>query len=324
MLAAIELIQVSKQFPDGNHGLQPTSLSIEQGSFVTILGASGSGKSTMLKLINRLLEPTSGKLLIHGNNNSLVSAPKLRQKIGYVIQQIGLFPHMTIAKNIATVPEILGWPKHHIENRVNELLELVELDPNEFRDRYPRQLSGGQQQRVGLARALAGDPSILLMDEPFGAIDALTRSNLQTEILQIQQKLGKTIVFVTHDVQEALKLGSKVIVMRGGEVQQYDEPAELLIRPSNQFVQSLLGTEHLNQRIHNIPNHYFALNLQENIPTDAPRLHESHSLKEALVLIQNTASDYVAIENSQHQIIGLITLSSIKNAHKAILGESIP
>lgn len=319
MQAAIELIQASKRFSDNNPGLLPTSLSIEQGSFVTVLGASGSGKSTLLKLINRLLEPTSGKILIHGNDVSQVSGPKLRQKIGYVIQQIGLFPHLTVAQNIAIVPEILGWPKHQIDTRINELLELVELNPDQFRNRYPKQLSGGQQQRVGLARALAGDPSILLMDEPFGAIDALTRLKLQAELLLIQRKLNKTIVFVTHDVQEALKLGDKIIVMQAGEVQQYDKPAELLIRPVNPFVQSLLGINHLNQRLHNIPRHYFASISLEDINLDTLRLHENNSLKDALLLIQNSPFNYAVIENSQHQALGLINLSSIQSAHRELL-----
>lgn len=209
---------------------------------MTVLGTSGSGKSTLLKLINRLLEPSFGHILVHGERTSQIPAPQLRRGLGYVIQHIGLFPHMTVADNIAVVPKILRWPKKRISERIDELLDLVALEPQAFRNRFPRQLSGGQQQRVGLARALAGDPSILLMDEPFGAVDALTRQTLQTELSRILRKLGKTVVLVTHDVQEALSLGDKVIVMDSGRVQQYDRPEHLLKHPANGFVKRLLET----------------------------------------------------------------------------------
>ena len=264
MPVAIELINASKRFSSSGSNsqtavaLQPTSLSIDQGRFVTVLGTSGSGKTTLLKLINRLLEPTSGKILVNGQDTAQVPATELRRKIGYVIQQIGLFPHLTVARNIAIVPEILGWRKERIERRIDELLELVELEPAKFRSRYPSQLSGGQQQRVGLARALAGEPSIMLMDEPFGAIDAMTRLNLQAELLRIQRKLDVTVVFVTHDVQEALKLGDQVIVMHAGVVQQYDTPDSLLSCPVNEFVSALLNTNDAHPESYSSNSDYLA------------------------------------------------------------------
>ena len=242
-LPFILLDQVSKVFADASRpSLHPTSLAIDRGDFVTVVGASGSGKTTLLKLINRLYEPTSGKVFVDGEDVSIGPAHHLRRRIGYVIQQVGLFQHMTIERNVATVPKILGWDKARIDARVNELLELVALKPADYRKRYPRQLSGGQQQRVGLARALAANPSLMLMDEPFGAIDALTRTNLQDELLAIQRRLKITVVFVTHDIPEALKLGDKVVVMSEGRIQQFDTPENILAAPANDFVRSLVGT----------------------------------------------------------------------------------
>jgi osmoprotectant transport system ATP-binding protein len=312
MSVAIELIEASKRFSNTSKGgLEPTSLLIEEGSFVTILGSSGSGKTTLLKLINRLHELTSGRILIHGYDNKQIPATKLRRKIGYVIQQTGLFQHMTIAQNIAVVPEILGWKKEIIRHRIDELLTLVELDPAEFRNRYPSQLSGGQQQRVGLARALAGDPSIMLMDEPFGAIDALTRSNLQTELLRIQRKLGKTIVFVTHDVQEALKLGDKIIVMCDGKVQQYGTPFELLSRPENEFVRSLLEVNETG-----LPNP-----LKNSSPKIA-YLSEVQMLRDALALMIDGPFDAIAVEDQKQRLLGTIALTANPIGRKKKIADS--
>ena len=307
MAIAIELKNVSKRFPNSaKGGLKPTSLVIEQGSFVTILGASGSGKTTLLKLINRLIEPTSGNVFIQGEDTATVSATLLRRRIGYVIQQVGLFQHMTVAQNIAILPEILKWEKRKIQARVDELLTLVELEPSEFRNRYPAQLSGGQQQRVGLARALAGDPNIMLMDEPFGAIDALTRAKLQVELLQIQKKLGKTIVFVTHDVQEALKLGDRIIVMNEGEVQQYGTPFELLSNPANDFVKSLLETDD---------------NKSLSVPFHKAHLSADCSLQDALSLMMG--GEYNAIDVEDHQeLLGTITMAEHDITDRDISTES--
>ena len=224
---AIVFENVTKQFPKAyKPSVYSTNLTIEEGSFVTILGASGCGKTTLLKMVNRIHDLTSGKIFVHGQDITKIPVTELRRNIGYVIQQIGLFPHMTIEENIATVPKELRWDAKKIEERIDFLLELIELPPEDYRKRYPRQLSGGQQQRVGLARALAGNPSIMLMDEPFGAIDAITRSSLQDEMIKIQRKLNKTILFVTHDIDEALKLGDKIVIMNEGVIQQFDTPLE--------------------------------------------------------------------------------------------------
>ncbi|OAO89104.1 hypothetical protein AXX17_ATUG04470, partial [Arabidopsis thaliana] len=244
---AIVFDRVIKSYPRaGKPSVNETSLLVKQGEFVTILGTSGSGKTTLLKMVNRIIEPTSGTISVFGKDIRQVPLNELRSGIGYVIQQVGLFPHMTIEQNIATVPGILGWDKRKTSERVDELMELVQL-PASFRKRYPRQLSGGQQQRVGIARAMAGDPSLLLMDEPFGAIDAITRTKLQEDLLLIQKRLGKTILFVTHDVDEAFKLGDRVIVMNEGSIQQYGTPFELVSEPANNFVRELIQGEDLFQ-----------------------------------------------------------------------------
>ncbi|VWL89602.1 Choline transport ATP-binding protein OpuBA [Collinsella sp. AK_207A] len=241
MSTAVEFKDVSKSFPGMSHpALDHVSLKIEEGELVCVLGTSGGGKTTLIKLINRLHDPDAGQVLVEGRDVAQADPVELRRGIGYVIQQTGLFPHMTVAENIACVPEILKWDRARITARVDELLNLVGLDPVEFKDRYPRQLSGGQQQRVGLARALAANPSLMLFDEPFGAIDAITRATLQDELLRIHRGSGKTFIFVTHDIAEALKLGTKVLVLDQGRVQQYGTPREVLESPATPFVRALL------------------------------------------------------------------------------------
>lgn len=241
MSTAVEFKDVSKSFPGMSHpALDHVSLKIEEGELVCVLGTSGGGKTTLIKLINRLHDPDAGQVLVEGRDVAQADPVELRRGIGYVIQQTGLFPHMTVAENIACVPEILKWDRARITARVDELLNLVGLDPVEFKNRYPRQLSGGQQQRVGLARALAANPSLMLFDEPFGAIDAITRATLQDELLRIHRGSGKTFIFVTHDIAEALKLGTKVLVLDQGRVQQYGTPREVLESPATPFVRALL------------------------------------------------------------------------------------
>lgn len=241
MTTAIEFENVSKKFQDATeYAVEQVNLSIEHGEFITILGSSGCGKTTLLKMVNRLYDPDSGHIRFYGDDISQMDRVQLRRKIGYVIQQVGLFPHMTIARNIAVVPNILKWSQEKIAARVDELLMLVGLEPEEFKNRYPAQLSGGQQQRVGLARALAVSPDVMLFDEPFGAIDAITRNNLQDELLRIHQSTPKTFLFVTHDIIEALKLGTKVLIMKNGKIQQFDAPENIVKQPANPFVKSLL------------------------------------------------------------------------------------
>lgn len=244
MTPAVEFQNVTKCFGGAaSPALDHVSLVIDPGELVCVLGTSGGGKTTLIKLINRLLDPDSGTVLVNGHDISTIDPVTLRRSIGYVIQQTGLFPHMSVAQNIAVVPTILGWDNAHIDERIDELLNLVHLDPADFRNRYPAQLSGGQQQRVGLVRALAASPDLMLLDEPFGAIDAITRSGLQDELLRIHRGSDKTFIFVTHDVTEALKLGTKVLVIDEGRVQQYAEPHALLAHPATPFVQDLLACQ---------------------------------------------------------------------------------
>lgn len=238
---AIEFDNVSKSYKRaGYNAVDNVSISIEEGEFITVLGSSGCGKTTLLKMINRLYEPSGGTIKLFGEDIRDIDVVKLRRRIGYVIQQVGLFPHMTIADNIATVPKLLKWSKKEIDERVDLLLSLVGLEPKEFKKRYPSELSGGQQQRIGLARALAVDPKIMLLDEPFGAIDAINRMNLQDELLRIHGGLKKTFIFVTHDINEAFKLGTRVIVMNQGKICQFDTPRNIAQNPADDFVSSLI------------------------------------------------------------------------------------
>ena len=219
------------------------SFKINKGEFITILGTSGSGKTTTLKMINRLLEPSKGKIFFAGQDLSNLDPIEHRRHIGYVVQEIGLFPHLTVKDNIATVPKLLKWDKEKIDQRVEELLDLVQLPAQEFAHRYPAQLSGGQQQRIGVARALAADPEVLLFDEPFGAIDLLTRNDLQEGLLKIHQDLSsRTFVFITHDINEAFKLGSRVMIMDQGKILQFDQPQAILEAPAHPLVEKLIAT----------------------------------------------------------------------------------
>ncbi|MBF6300718.1 ATP-binding cassette domain-containing protein [Nocardia amamiensis] len=241
----IVLDSVTKRYPgQRDPAVDQVSLTIPAGEIVVLVGPSGCGKTTTMRMINRLIEPTSGTITIGGRDAATIHPDKLRRGIGYSIQQAGLFPHLTVAKNVATVPGLIGWDRRRIAARVDEMLELVGLDPDIFRDRYPRQLSGGQQQRVGVARALAADPPVLLMDEPFGAVDPITRGLLQDELLRLQGELGKTIVFVTHDFTEAVKLGDRIAVLgNGSRILQYDTPAAVLADPADETVAGFVGAD---------------------------------------------------------------------------------
>ncbi|GAB2736760.1 betaine/proline/choline family ABC transporter ATP-binding protein [Salinifilum aidingensis] len=239
----IRLEGLTKSYPGQSAAaVAHLDLDVPAGRIVVFVGPSGCGKTTTMKLINRLIEPTSGRIHLDGTDVTEVNPAKLRRTIGYSIQQTGLFPHRTVGDNIATVPRMLGWRAERVRARVDELLELVGLDPSRYRGRYPKQLSGGQQQRVGVARALGGDPAVMLMDEPFGAIDPLNREALQNEFLRIQSELRKTIVFVTHDIDEAIKMGDRIAIFReGGTVAQYDTPENILAEPADAFVADFLG-----------------------------------------------------------------------------------
>src|SRR5581483_11294299 len=249
-MTSLSFQHLTKTYPSATYAaVNDCTFEVASGDFIVLLGPSGCGKTTLLKMVNRLIEPTSGTILMNGENIAEMDVTTLRRQIGYVIQQVGLFPHLTVAQNIAVVPELLGWDRARIETRTDELLELIQLSPNYYRKRYPAQLSGGQQQRVGLARALAADPQLLLMDEPFGAIDAITRESLQEEMLRLKDAINKTILFVTHDVEEALRLADKIVVLRAGRVEQYDTPFKLLTDPANEFVRELVGGDDMVRQL---------------------------------------------------------------------------
>ena len=237
----IEIQRLSKLFGDVM-AVVDVSLSVEPGQLLVLLGSSGSGKTTMLKMVNRLIDPTSGTVLIDGQDVGSLEPHELRRRIGYVFQKVGLFPHMTVAENIAITPSLLGWERPRVEERVDELLELVELDPGALRGRRPAELSGGQQQRVGVARALAAEPRLMLLDEPFGALDPLTRDRLQQSFSRIRRQLGLTAIFVTHDMVEALLLGDRIAVMQAGRLVQLGTPRELVLQPADEYVERLMDT----------------------------------------------------------------------------------
>ncbi len=267
------------------------NLVIPAGELVVFVGPSGCGKTTTMKMINRLVEPTSGEIRIGGEDILSLPPDELRRHIGYAIQQVGLFPHQTVGQNIALVPKLLGWPAPRIAERVEELLALVHLDPATFRDRYPRQLSGGQQQRVGVARALAADPPVMLMDEPFGATDPITREHLQNEFVKLQKQLRKTIIFVTHDFEEAIKLGDRIAVLRDrSHIAQYDTPANILADPADDYVAGFIGQDATLKRlallrVADVP-------LEEARPGgELPRIAADASLREALDLMVAHGTD---------------------------------
>ena len=248
----IELQNISKNF-DGVVVLENISMKIDTGELVMLIGPSGCGKSTLLRMVNRMIEASSGNILIDGRDTGGLDPVLLRRGIGYVIQSIGLFPHMSVLENIEVVPSILGTPKNERKKRAEALLNIVGLEPKQFAGRYPRELSGGQQQRVGIARALAADPPILLMDEPFGALDPLARDRLQDEFLRISTEIQKTILFVTHDLDEAIKLGDRICLLNAGSIQQFDTPQAMLHRPANAFVESFLGPDRELKRLARMP-----------------------------------------------------------------------
>jgi osmoprotectant transport system ATP-binding protein len=269
-----------------------------------------------MRMVNRLIEPTGGEILINGEPNTSMSGTQLRRKIGYAIQQIGLFPHRTIADNIATVPSLLGWDKGRIKTRVDELLELVGLDPGVYRDRYPAELSGGQQQRVGVARAMAADPPIMLMDEPFGAVDPITRERLQDEFLRIQQEIRKTIVFVTHDIDEAIKMGDKIAILKqGGILAQYDTPENILSRPNSEFVASFVGNDRILKRLSLTRVGEMQLEPANGDTDDLPRINERLTVKDALSEIIGSGATRGVVEKDGEK--RLLTIDAIEELSRA-------
>ncbi|MDZ8171186.1 ATP-binding cassette domain-containing protein [Microbacterium sp. KSW-48] len=286
------------------------SMRIEPGELVMFVGPSGCGKTTTMKMVNRIIEPTSGAIRINGDDVMSLDGNELRRHIGYVIQQIGLFPHFTIAENIGMVPRLLGWSKSKVAARVEELLETVQLDPGVFANRYPRQLSGGQQQRVGVARALAADPPVMLMDEPFGATDPITRERLQAEFLRLQADIGKTIIFVTHDFEEAIRMGDRIAVLsERSRIEQFDTPARILASPANEYVRSFIGEGAALKRLALIPTSDASLSLGDPAAPETT-IDEKSSLREALDVLILTGAARVNVTRDG-TVIGSIDQASV-------------
>ena len=298
--AMIELDGVGKVFPDGTVAVEALDLDVPLGELVVLVGPSGCGKSTTLKMVNRLIEPTSGTITLDGDNVTHVDPVELRRRIGYVIQQVGLFPHQDIRTNVATVPRLLGWDKARTRERCDELLELVGLDPRTYADRYPSQLSGGQRQRVGVARALAADPPVLLMDEPFGAVDPVVRLRLQEEFRRLQGELGKTVMFVTHDIEEAVRLGDRVAVFaQGGRLAQYDTPARVLGAPADDFVTEFVGADRGLRRLAVTPVE--ATDLER-----PPIVHVDDRLATAGAALDAEQARWAVVLDAQHRLRGWV------------------
>ncbi|MCA1738036.1 MAG: ABC transporter ATP-binding protein [Actinobacteria bacterium] len=309
----IEFRHVSKTYPGASRPVvNDLSFEVLDGEICVLVGPSGCGKTTSMRMVNRLIEPSEGEILIDGEPNTAMSGTKLRRHIGYAIQQIGLFPHRTIAYNIATVPQLLEWDKSRITARVDELLELVGLDPEQYRDRYPAELSGGQQQRVGVARAMAADPPIMLMDEPFGAVDPITRNHLQDEFLRIQGEIRKTIVFVTHDIDEAIKMGDKIAILKeGGILAQYDTPENILAAPNSEFVSSFVGADRVLKMLSLL--HVGDAELDPpNGNEDMPRLSERMNLKDALSELIGAGAERGAVVSNGDGVSGTLSLDTIR------------
>jgi osmoprotectant transport system ATP-binding protein len=303
----IRLEKVTKIYPDGTKAVDGMTFEVEKGELCVFLGPSGCGKTTTMKMINRLIPITGGKIYIDGVDNTQMDASELRRDIGYAIQEIGLFPHMTVGQNIETVPVLKGWDKVRRRQRAEELLELVRLNPTEYIDRYPNELSGGQRQRVGVARALGADPSILLMDEPFGAIDPINRVELQTEFLKIQQKIKKTIIFVTHDIYEAIKMGDRIALMKEGRLVQYATPADLLYRPKDEFVEGFVGADRALKGLQ--------LLRVKDVMSGSPLTAEAgESADEARGRLDKTGADSVAVTDADRRFLGWASLEDLKIA----------
>ncbi len=304
----IQFNQVSKSYEDGTKAVDSLHLEIKKGEFFVLIGPSGCGKTTTMKMINRLIETTEGSILIDGKDIQQYNINELRWDIGYVLQQIALFPHMTIAENIAVVPEMRKWNKEKIKARVDELLQMVGLEPDVYRNRMPDELSGGQKQRVGVVRALAANPKIVLMDEPFSALDPLSREQLQKDIVQLQKKIQKTIVFVTHDMQEALSLGDRICIMKEGKVVQLDTPEGIIHNPKNEFVEEFIGNRgrpwYEGKSIEDV------LPLDESMRVEGEALSLHSSLQEALVRVR--AEEVVPVEENG-QYVGALTSRHIVN-----------
>jgi osmoprotectant transport system ATP-binding protein len=317
--AELELRHVSKSYAGQREpAIHDLSFTVPAGEVCVLVGPSGSGKTTTMRLINRMIPISGGDILLGGRSVLERDLKELRREIGYVIQQIGLFPHQTVGENIATVPRLLGWPKERIAGRVRELLELIDLDPLQMRDRYPAQLSGGQRQRVGVARALAADPPLMLMDEPFGAIDPINRTRLQDEFLALQAKVRKTVVFVTHDIDEAIKMGDRIAILReGGVLAQYDTPREILTHPADSFVAQFVGADRGLKRLALTTLAELKLIEPDGLraelrPDAARRVPLQTSVRDALSMMLSENGGPLTVMDDDGGVAGLFTLALVE------------
>ncbi len=298
----ITLERVSKSYGDANVAVADLSLEIEDGELAVLVGPSGCGKTTTLRMINRLIEPTSGRILIAGENVLTKDPVQMRRGIGYVIQQGGLFPHRRVFDNVAVVPRLLGWDSTRVEHRVNELLELVGLDPKSYARRFPHELSGGERQRVGVARALGADPPVLLMDEPFAAVDPVTRQRLQNQFLELQGALKKSIVFVTHDIDEAAKLGDRIAVLsKGGVLEQYDTPAEILGRPATPFVADFVGADRGVRRLS-------VVKIEPEDLATPPMVSPTATMEEVRRVAEDSEAKTAVVVDDNGRLVGWVSL----------------
>jgi osmoprotectant transport system ATP-binding protein len=312
----IRLENVSKTFPGaGRPAVDRLDLEVPNGTTCVLIGPSGCGKTTTMRIVNRLIEPTAGRIIVEGQDVTRADPVELRRRIGYVIQQVGLFPHMTIAENVATVPKLLGWPTDRTARRVEEMLSLVGLEPGQFLDRHPRHLSGGQRQRVGVARALAADPPVLLMDEPFGAVDPIVRAGLQAELLAILRRLAKTVIFVTHDIDEAVRMGDLIAIMKDGKLVQCDSPEQLLSAPKDAFVADFVGADRALKRLALIT----AGERAGAAPADpgAPVVAPSTSLRDVLSILLASGADAATVAEAGGSRLGTVSLAMIREQARA-------
>ncbi len=316
---AIRLDRVRKVYPDGTVAVGELTLDIPAGELVVLVGPSGCGKSTILRMVNRLVEPTAGRILVGNEDVTHADPVRLRRRMGYVIQHVGLFPHLTVRENVATVPRLLGWSRARVESRVDELLDLVGLDVSRYAKRYPNELSGGQRQRVGVARALAADPVVLLMDEPFSAVDPIARARLQEEFLRLQERVGKTIIFVTHDVDEAVRLGDRIAVFSdGGKLEQYARPADLLAKPANAFVAEFVGQDRGIKRLSVTP---LPSNL-EPVPLSGvdgmATVDADATLRDALAALLASDSPLVAVRGPDGVVKGVLSATTLLTVARTV------
>ncbi|AIX09006.1 MULTISPECIES: choline ABC transporter ATP-binding protein OpuBA [Bacillus] len=313
----LTLENVSKTYKGGKKAVNNVNLKIAKGEFICFIGPSGCGKTTTMKMINRLIEPSAGKIFIDGENIMDQDPVELRRKIGYVIQQIGLFPHMTIQQNISLVPKLLKWPEQQRKERARELLKLVDMGP-EYVDRYPHELSGGQQQRIGVLRALAAEPPLILMDEPFGALDPITRDSLQEEFKKLQKTLHKTIVFVTHDMDEAIKLADRIVILKAGEIVQVGTPDDILRNPADEFVEEFIGKERLIQS--SSPD---VERVDQIMNTQPVTITADKTLSEAIQLMRQERVDSLLVVDDERVLQGYVDVEIIDQCRKKanLIGE---